>query len=302
MATLLAPSGQAALSTAAGAHNYRIIGVEITVAPGVDQAKTLVKLDGGSNQDTLAEQPHHIVLDRVYIHGNDTVDLQRGVNLNSAYTAIIDSNISDVHSKSADSQAIMGWNGTGPYLIQNNYLEAAGENVMFGGGDPKIPNALPRDIEILDNDFYKPLDWKGEWLVKNLLELKIGQRVLVEGNTFENNWADGQDGFAINLKSVNQDGAAPWSQTSDVTLRENVIRNSPQGIKIASRPEQYSAVPAARFVISNNLLENIGRRDAEGRLFGLLSSNADAPLKDVILEGNTALHNGVKRALKIYRQ
>ena len=37
----------------------------------------------------------------------------------------------------------MGWNGPGPFLIENNYLEAAGENIMFGGNDPSHPAADP---------------------------------------------------------------------------------------------------------------------------------------------------------------
>ena len=55
--------------------------------------------------------------------------------LNSATSAVIDSWLGDCHSNQGDSQAIVGWNGPGPYLIQNNHLEAGHEVVMFGGGD-----------------------------------------------------------------------------------------------------------------------------------------------------------------------
>lgn len=59
----------------------------------------------------------------------------------------------------------------------------------------------------------KPPEWKGARSVKNLFELKHAKRVLVEGNVFENNWADGQTGMAIVLKSTNQGGGNPWAQT-----------------------------------------------------------------------------------------
>src|SRR5262249_12520519 len=59
-----------------------------------------------------------------------------------------------------DSQAIAGWNGTGPYLIQNNYLEAAGTAILFGGDDPKIPNVVPADITFRDNTVTRPLGWR----------------------------------------------------------------------------------------------------------------------------------------------
>ena len=44
--------------------------------------------------------------------------------------------------------------------IINNYLEAAGENLMFGGSPSAIPNLVPTGIEIRRNYLYKPLRWK----------------------------------------------------------------------------------------------------------------------------------------------
>jgi len=291
MATIMAPGSNApALQTDPGAHNYRIIGLNVTAAPSVTQMTSLVNLGSGSaDQNTVASEPQNIVIDRSYIHGSDTLDLRRGVALNSASTAIIDSTISDVHSKGSDSQAIAGWNGTGPYLIQNNNLEAAGENIMFGGADPSIPNALPSDITIRGNDITKPPSWKGVWLVKNLLELKIGQRVLVEDNNLSNNWVDGQSGSAVNFKSTNQEGTAPWSNTSNVTFRNNVIQNSPSGISIAARPEQATAVPASNLSITGNTFTNIGGADGttSGDLFGLYGYGGS--LNNVSIQNNKAL-------------
>ena len=45
----------------------------------------------------------------------------------------------------------MGWNGPGPFLIENNHLEAAAENIMFGGTDPAIPQLVPTGIKIRRN-------------------------------------------------------------------------------------------------------------------------------------------------------
>jgi hypothetical protein len=101
-----------------------------------------------------------LILDRLWIHGFETQDLQRGISLNSAETSIINSYISDIHGVATDTQAICGWNGPGPYHIINNYVEAAAENIMFGGADPKIPNLVPSDIEIRGNHVFKPLSWK----------------------------------------------------------------------------------------------------------------------------------------------
>ncbi|HEX3157811.1 MAG TPA: hypothetical protein VHQ45_04815 [Gemmatimonadaceae bacterium] len=270
------------IRTEAGARQYRLVGLEITVAPTATRAGTLVALGTGAR--TLDQLAADLVLDRLYIHGTPAISFQRCVALNSGRAAIIDSWLSDCHGKGMDSQAIAGWSGTGPYKIVNNFLEGAGENVMFGGADPTIPDALPRDIEIRRNHFYKPPSWKGVWTVKNILELKVGQRVLVEGNVFENNWAGGQTGFAIVMKSTNQGGRAPWSQTSDVTFRYNVVRNVAHGFTIAGRPEQHPAKAAARFLITQNVLTAVGSGDYPGgRLFML--NGVDG----VAIDHNTAL-------------
>src|SRR5947209_15906566 len=134
------------------------------------------------------------------MHGEPTTPLKRGIALNSGETSIINSYLSDFKNTGQDTQALCGWNGPGPFHIINNHLEAAGENVLFGGATAQIPNLVPSDIEIRHNHFYKPLSWKLDdasyagqhWSVKNLLELKNAQRVIVDGNTLENNWYDGQ--------------------------------------------------------------------------------------------------------------
>jgi hypothetical protein len=151
---------------------------------------------------------------------------------------------------------------------------------MFGGADPAIPDLIPSDIEIRHNHVTKPLAWRGGiWLIKNLLELKNAQRVLIEGNVFENNWEHAQDGSAMQLQS-SQGGHAPWSRTWDVTIRSNIIRNTGGGIVIAGAPQIYPAVHARRFVVSNNLIQNINVPGftGTGRGFSLFQDVADATI------------------------
>ena len=73
---------------------------------------------------------------------------------------MLNSFISDIKAVNADSQAIVGYNGEGPFTIENNYLEAAGENVMFGGSDPAVTNLVPSDIVLRRNHLFKPLAWR----------------------------------------------------------------------------------------------------------------------------------------------
>jgi Bacterial Ig domain len=276
------------LQTEAAAHHYRFIGVEFGVAPGVD-IWNLIELGTGS-EASASLLPHHIVVDRCYVHGNDTGRAIRGIAINGASMAVIDSHVSNFHGVGPDSQAISGWAGPGPFKIVNNYLEGAGENVMFGGADPSIAGVVPSDIEFRRNRVFKPLRWKiGDpsyagipWTIKNSFELKNAQRVLVDGNTFEGNWTQAQVGFAIVFTPRNQNGKAPWSVVQDVTFTNNLLIRSDHGINISGRDDRFPSQQTTRVSIRNNLLYLVG-----GRMLQVLAGTAN-----VAFEHNTADHTG----------
>src|SRR5580765_7053474 len=268
------------------------------IDPG--QARAMAKLvaSSGSVVRTAPDAlPHHVIVDRCFIHGDPRRGARRGVALNAAHGAVIDSYVADIKEAGADSQAIAGWNGPGPLKIANNYLEGAGENIMFGGADPSIRDLVPSDIEVLRNHVAKSLAWKpGEpgyagtaWTVKNLFELKNARRVRVEGNLFENNWVQAQVGFAIVLTVRNQDGRAPWSVVEDVTFANNVVRASTSGVNIHGRDNNHPSQPTKRIVIRNNLFAGIGgpRWGGEGRLFQIIDGTSS-----IVIDHNTAIHAG----------
>jgi len=271
----------------AGAHHFRFLGIEMSPSPGGFLLN--VAMIGGS-ENSLAEQPHHIIFDRCYVHGDPQKGSRRGIALNAAHSAVIGSWISDFKEANADTQAIAGWNGAGPLRIEGNYLEAAGENVMFGGADPSVPGLVPSDIEIRRNHLGKPVAWKEQsWSVKNLLELKNARRVVIEGNLLERNWAQAQNGFAILFTVRNQDGSAPWSVVEDVLFANNVVTQAGSGINILGHDDAARSGQARRISIVNNLFTEIDatRWGGSGILFQILNGTAD-----LRIESNTASHTG----------
>jgi uncharacterized protein YjdB len=282
-----ATTNVAAIRVAPGACGWRVMGVTITAAPSLTSTISLVDFgDGSSAQNTDAKIPSNLILDRAYVHGFSTLNFLRCVALHSKSSAVIDSYLSECHAKGFDSQAIVGWNGPGPYKIVNNYLEGAGENVMFGGADPQISGMLPSDIEFRQNYVYKPLSWKGVWTIKNSFELKMGIRVLIEGNVFENNWIDAQTGDMIAFKSANTSNA-PWTETRDVTFQYNVVKNTPNGITSSANPAPLPVVPMSRLRITNNLLQQIGTANGTSMGRGMFFSR----VAYVQVEHNTVVHN-----------
>lgn len=280
------------ITTESGAHHYLLQGVEVTAADNATFAYVLVMVGAtAATQGTIQSQPHHIVLDRVYVHGTPILNFQRCVLLNAAYAAVVDSWLSECHSNSFDSQAILSFNASGPLKIENNYLEAAGENLMLGGADAASSALIPSDVEIRRNHFFKPLSWRSaSWIVKNHLEMKVGRRVLVEGNILENSWG-AQLGTSVLLISTNQDGKAPFSETADITVRYNIIRNVGRGFLVAGK-NANPAIPTHRVRFSNNEFANVGAYN-DGRLWYVggadsvfLENNAGAGVySGLMLEG-----------------
>ena len=114
---------------------------------------------GSSSETMVANQPHHLLLDRLYIHGHSslaasvaspsTVPTRRSSTRRSATSR----GRASTHRRSADGR-------TGAYLIENNFLEATGENMMFGGADPAIQGLVPANITIRRNLIPKYPAWQ----------------------------------------------------------------------------------------------------------------------------------------------
>ena len=310
-----------------GAHHYRFTGIEFTKRVSNSFSAQIIDIGkdaGGASATSISELPHHIIFDRVWVHGTSADATLEGIRLDGMHLAVIDSYISDIHKVgNGDTQAILGLNTAGPIKIVNNYLEAAGENVMFGGGDPKITVAnggisathravgcytgpalpgecgmLPSDIEIRGNHFYKPLSWNVNdpsyagirWSVKNLFELKNAQRVIVEGNIFENSWPDAQAGFGIVLTPRNQEGTAPWTTISDLRMENNYVTNTNNGFGLLVSDNLHPSESVRRISIANNIWDKAARNIFEMTRYPYPTAPVFAPGTQLSIVHNTWLH------------
>ena len=143
------------LRTDPGAHGYIVRFIDFDGVSHIGY-ETLIQI----GSDTTSAAPYDITLDRVYVHGHRYKGQKRGIILNGERVNVLNSYISDIKAVNADSQAINGYNGAGPFRIENNYLEGAGENILFGGADPAVSNLVPSGIVIRRNHLYKPLSWR----------------------------------------------------------------------------------------------------------------------------------------------
>lgn len=148
-----------ALRAAAGAHHWRLQFLEFP-ATQLGYNDILRVGEGSSAQTSLSQVPYEIDIDRVYVHGDPLYGQKRGIALNGRSVTIRNSYISDIKAVGFDTQAIGGWNGPGPFTIENNFLQGAGENFILGGSDPPIPNLVSENVVVRYNYMSKPMSWR----------------------------------------------------------------------------------------------------------------------------------------------
>lgn len=285
-----------------GANHYRFLGLEITRSMPEVHYRNLVQV---AENDGAAD---HLIFDRLWLHGNPQDETKGGIHLSGiTYAAIVDSYFNDFkciarNGSCTDAQAVNGGTGdkpSGSWKIENNFLEASGQSILIGGAGA---TTTPTDIEIRRNHVFKPIIWKpGEpgfvgaytgdpFIAKNNLELKNSQRVLIEGNVFENSWGGfTQAGFSLVIMPANQAGFCPVCRVTDVTIRYNKIIRVGSALDIADIP-QKKGPPAAgeRYSIHDLLVQEIKGEPFKGfGLFALLVSH-EPLLKDVRIDHVTA--------------
>jgi len=266
---------QSIIGADAAGHGYTFIGLEFLgnvphperslVQFGVTQAGFRITSD--------ADMPSDVTFDRIVMRADDALGGRQGILLDGAHMAVLNSHLDRFWRRGQDSQALGMIQGKGPYRIENNYLSASGENFLVGGSDPGIVGQIPSDIVFRGNYVWKDPAWKTKGLTatqiaagtppyasKNLFELKNAQRVLIEGNVFENNWVDGQPGNAILFTIRNQDGGCPTCIVRDVVFQHNVLINGGvNAFSISGTDNNFVSDVATNIKIVHNLLLGVSR-------------------------------------------
>jgi hypothetical protein len=297
-------TGNGPFVIADGANFYRFIGLEITRQDGIKGGAALISLAGTAD---------HIIVDRSWLHGNPQDETSNGFGASGGtYIAVIDSYLNDFHciaktGTCSDAHAVSGGISNtqdGPYKIQDNFLEASGEAVLFGGGAATL---TPTDISIAGNHFFKPWQWMtgntpfvggkdgNPFVVKNHLELKNAVRVLAENNLMENVWGGfTQTGHALLLtpksqhNNKNDTNNCPLCQVTDVTIRYTQISHEGGGIVVATAnsgdgEDGGPALAGTRFSIHDVVIDDLNKNYGGGEGFEFVNGWAQNPVNTITI-------------------
>jgi hypothetical protein len=195
--------------------------------------------------DDTGVQPDDVVVQHcIFDNETHTIPVSRFIMYSGRTTVIRDSYFDDAWSRAQDAQLILSIHGTGPVTIENNYLSGASENIMFGGGPPKL------DIQVdsasikynwlghpLERD--RPGPWK--WLTAPDREggrvVFAGRMVFPSSQTSGLNWfmatntgmacetePSDADWGAVPLDGTIQDCGVTWKRTGPTT--QKLIKNN----------------------------------------------------------------------------
>jgi hypothetical protein len=214
---IVSPNGLPAVLADSNAHHYRLRGIEITSARGMvsDALISITSVPFGP--------AFEIVLEQLYVHGGAT----RGIALNGASITIRDCYISDIYSAGALAQAIAGSSGSGPFTIENNYVESSGQNIAFGDMPAQRPGIVPSGISIERNVLAKPKASDGtQWRYADLVQLSNAEGVTIRGNTLDTGAATDVYAFAIGDRQVEN------ATVRGVVFSSNLVRSAGRAISV----------------------------------------------------------------------
>ncbi len=334
MPKIATPNANSAITIAPDANHYRFVGLEVTsqsnqgcrplFTPPIN-CFTYILIYPPVTDGQSGHLVDSITVDRCYLHGSDTYDVREAVDANGTNFAVIDSYISDIHQSSSDSQAIEAWQTPGPIKIVNNFLSASTEEVMFGGAGGADNPYVPSDIEIRNNHMFKPLAWDAcgahgtlatgqlqpngvpcppllgyQWVVKNNLEFKSAQRVIVTGNTLENTWISGQTGRSVLFTPRNYQ-SGNIAVVDDIEFANNLLKNVDSGFSTLEQ-DTYCGVQwgnsctnageSKRVWAHDNLILLSANQDTYQHTWAFIDGGNTYPrdgLTDYIFQHNTAL-------------
>lgn len=249
---------------------------------------------------------------RVRVLGDETLCGKRGIDYRGGDGLISDCYVDYIAQPGQDTQAIYSQEmlPSGGLLVSDSYLCAAGQAVMFGGGDPKAAEGIPKRVMITGCILTK----RPEWLtlvkdstgrdthvmqVKCALELKnvIGFQATSLDIRIPAGISDGQGGYAFVITPRNQNGTRPESTVRDVVIDGFTIIDGGSGVlTILGDDNNHPSGRTTNITLKNGHVADLdytaygkdgkGNWNATGRVFTFDRAPANVTLDTIEVHGS----------------
>ncbi len=269
MAKLVTGNNYSVLKFMPGAHHWKIVGIEFRNTLAASQKGHTPNLVDGDDNTPLGLEPKNIIFDRSIFHpieditqpDSDFRSANRGIHLDGVNITIKNSYFSNFTGKyynsneMIDTEAILIISGPGPYLIENNFLEAWFNNIFTGGGGAPSTNTA-----ILSTGATA-----SEAVFSNTSNLDVGDLVAFKMPVGENKTArvtaiNGNlvsykgEGPSALVSSPLAPGGAAWdgSAPGNITIIRNTFHKRPEWEKFGICKSYYEVKSAIGLVIEGN--------------------------------------------------
>ena len=266
--------GQIFQSTTGGAQHYIIQNLWLTVDQTISSPSgncggshscwgELINLGNGTSGGDPSSDDN--TFDRVVVRGscNAAVDTYRAFSISAHKTAIVNSWIDCIWGSQTFAQGIfLDPAGTGPYTIDNNYIQCICMTIYQEVDSPDYANPA-NDISVTHNTLYWPLaNINSGYLARQQVEFKGGHRILVQGNLIDGCWVYQNECPAVYVAGTNNEISGDG--VSDVNVNYNLIRNAATVFDCRGIPTSDGGQPgpspniSQRIWLQNNWAYNLG--------------------------------------------
>jgi hypothetical protein len=229
--------------------------------------------------------------DRCRLLGDPVEGAHRGIEWRGSQGKITRCYIDDVFRPTQDCQAIAAFDSGAGLLIEDCYLSAAAQAIMFGGADPATVAGIPTGIYIHNCDLVKKAAWYGVQQIKCAIEFKNAIDVKVEGCRLSGaGTSQGQGGYLIVATVRNQNGKAPWSCITNIEIA-HCTGDTASGIaNFLGTDNNYPSGRLDGFHIHDCTFTEIDGKfpafkPGQGRLFLFDRSPANVALDNITVDG-----------------
>src|ERR1019366_7326101 len=111
------------------------------------------------------------------------------------------------------------------------------------------------------------------WRLRNLVELRNAERVVIDGNVLEHNGSSAASATAVLVMPRSPDNAAPWARVEHVQFTNNIVRHAPAGLSIVDPNRTASDI-----VVRNNLFTDISVNYGGAGRFLLITGGQDVTI------------------------